>query len=213
MRQISVLLWIAMGIATLRLGWVWLQRHDSHTRMERSSSTGIGALPEAEAGRAVRIAQFYARAGEITDGEENLICYGVRNARSVRLEPPVESLSPSRNRCFFVEPHQDTTYKLVAEGDDGNQVSASFDVRVKLAAPEIRMFAVSERKIVRGDAVTLCYGVAHAARVHLEPDGWQLAPTAKNCARLYPKASMAFTLVATGVDGRTERKQFSVAVK
>lgn len=173
----------------------------------------VQTLPEDDGGSAVRITQFYARAGEIVDGEQNLVCYGVRNARSVRIEPPVESLRPAQTRCFFVEPHQDTTYRLVAEGADGSQASESFEVRVKPAPPEIRMFAVSEKKIVRGDAVTLCYGVAHARAVRLDPDGWALAPVPQNCARIYPKVTGTFTLVATGVDGRTERKKFSVAVK
>src|SRR5271169_2865660 len=199
MRQIAVMLWIAMGLATLRLGWVWLQRQDARTRMERSpraSHSTPRVMPEEDTGTSVDITQFYARTGEITDGEPNLVCYGVRNARSVRIEPPVEKLAPALNRCFFIEPHQDTTYKLVAEGDDSSQASASFQVRVKPAPPEIRMFAVSEKRIIRGDAVTLCYGVAHAAAVRLDPDGWLLAPVALNCARIYPRATGTFTLVA-----------------
>lgn len=205
-----------MGIATLWLGWVWLQRHDSYARNPRSMAAGRGAaqtLPWEDGGSAVRITQFYARAGEMVDGEQNLVCYGVQNARSVRIEPPVESLTPARTRCFFVEPHKDTTYRLVTEGIDGSLAAESFEIHVKPAPPEIRMFAVSEKKIVRGDPVTLCYGVAHARAVRLDPDGWDLAPVTQNCARIYPKATGTFTLVATGVDGRTEQKKFSVAVK
>jgi len=205
-----------MGIATLWLGWVWLQRHDSHARSPRSMAAGRGAvqtLPEEDDGSAVRITQFYARSGEIVAGEPGLVCYGVRNARSVRIEPPVESLTPARTRCFFVEPHEDTTYRLVAEGADGSRATESFEIRVKRAPPEIRMFAVSEKKIVRGDAVTVCYGVAHALAVRLDPDGWALPPVTQNCARIYPRVTGTFTLVATGVDGRTERMKFSVAVK
>ena len=37
------------------------------------------------------IVQFYARSAEIIDGERDVICYGVRNAKAVRLEPPVET--------------------------------------------------------------------------------------------------------------------------
>jgi hypothetical protein len=213
MRQIGLVLSLAMAVAALRLGWVWFERRESHARMERGMRTGAGGVPDEDPGSAVRITQFYARSAETIDGESNLVCYGVRNARAVRMEPPVETLAPTLNRCFFIEPHQDTTYKLVAEGDDGSQASASFQVRVKPAAPEIRMFAVSEKRIVRGDAVTLCYGVAHSTAVRLEPDGFSLAPATQNCVRIYPKVTGTFTLVATGADGRTQRKQFAVAVR
>jgi len=198
-----------MGLATVRLGWIWWQRSETRPPLARAVPT----LPYEEFDAGLRITHFYARAGEITDGEPNLICYGVRNARSVRIEPAVENLSPSLNRCFFTEPRQDTEYRLVAEGSDGAEASAAFQVRVKPAPPEIRLFAVSEKRIVRNDAVTLCYGVAHAMSVRLDPDGWNLAPVALNCARIYPKASGTFTLVATGAGGRTERRKFAVEVK
>jgi hypothetical protein len=132
-----------------------------------------------DASGAVVITQFYARAAETMDGDSNLTCYGVRNATSVRIEPPVEKLTPAINRCFFVEPHQDTAYKLVAEGADGSQAAESFRVRVKPAPPAILMFATSEQQIPRGEAVTLCYGVAHAGAVWMEPNGWQLPPVKK----------------------------------
>jgi hypothetical protein len=73
--------------------------------------------------------------------------------------------------------------------------------------------AVSHKEIQRGDAVTLCYGVAHASTVRLDPIGWSLAPIAKNCARFYPKATMKYTLVAGGAGGLLETDHFSVKVK
>ena len=82
----------------------------------------------------MRIVQFYARSAEIIDGERDVICYGVRNAKALRFEPPVETLTPALVRCFWVEPRQDTTYRLVAEGFDGSQDEASFEVKVRPAA-------------------------------------------------------------------------------
>jgi hypothetical protein len=212
MKQTGILLWIGMSLAVARLGWVWLVRYESRLRMEDATEAKRGRtyrIPEDDG--AVGITQFYARSEEITAGDPNLICYGVRNATSVRIEPPVESLTPAVNRCFFVEPQQDTTYKLVAESSNGGQVSESFRVRVKPAPAAILMFTTSERRIPRGEAVTLCYGVAHANAVRLEP-GWALPPAAKNCTRFYPKATGTYTLVATG-DGGTDRKAFSVTVE
>jgi len=213
MKQTNILLCVGLSLAVARLGWVWLVRHDGRLRMEDATQARRGQRYEIPTDNgAVGITQFYARSAEVTAGDPNLICYGVRNATSVRIEPPVENLAPAVNRCFFVEPQQDTTYKLVAEGKDGGQVSESFRVRVKPAPAAILMFATSERQIPRGEAVTLCYGVAHASAVRLEPSGWTLPPTAKNCTRFYPKATATYTLVATG-DGGTDRKAFSVTVR
>jgi len=213
MKQTNILLCIGLSLAVTRLGWVWLARHDGRLRMEDATQARRGQHYQIPTDNgAVGITQFYARSGEVTAGDSNLICYGVRNATSVRIEPPVENLAPSMNRCFSVEPQQDTTYKLVAEGTDGSQVSESFRVRVKPAPAAILMFTTSERQIPRGEAVTLCYGVAHASAVRLEPSGWTLPPTAKNCTRFYPKATATYTLVATG-DGGTDRKAFSVTVR
>jgi hypothetical protein len=213
MKQISVLLWIGLALAGVRLGWIWLVRHDARVQMEDATrSRRSRSYQNAEDDGRLAITQFYARSGEITAGERNLVCYGVRNARSVRIEPAVESLSPALNRCFFVDPQEDTTYKLVAEGADGSATSESFRVRVKPAAAAIVMFTTSERQISRGEAVTLCYGVAHAQAVRMEPNGWQLPPLGKNCTRFYPKATGTYTLIATG-EGGSDRKDFSVTVR
>jgi hypothetical protein len=213
MKQTNILLCIGLSFAVARLGWVWLARHDGRLRMEDATQARRARnhqIPTDDG--AVGITQFYARSSEVTEGDPNLICYGVRNATSVRIDPPVENLAPAVNRCFFVEPQQDTTYKLLAEGPDGGQVSESFRVRVKPAPAAILMFTTSERQIPRGEAVTLCYGVAHASAVRLEPSGWTLPPAAKNCTRFYPKATGTYTLIATG-DGGTDRKAFSVTVR
>jgi hypothetical protein len=213
MKQISVLLWIGLSLAAVRLGWVWWVRHDARVRMEDASrSRRSQDYQSSQDDGTLAITQFYARSGEITAGDRNLVCYGVRNARSVRIEPPVENLSPALNRCFFVDPQEDTTYKLVAEGADGVQASESFRVHVKPAAPAILMFTTSERQIPRGEAVTLCYGVAHARAVRMEPNGWQLPPLGKNCTRFYPKATGTYTLIATG-EGGVDRKDFSITVR
>ena len=84
---------------------------------------------------------------------------------------------------------------------------------MKPALPSILFFAVSHKEIQRGDAVTLCYGVAHADSVELQPVGWKLAPIARNCARFYPKSTRDYTLVARGTEGLTDREKFTVGVR
>lgn len=161
----------------------------------------------------VKILAFYGTAGEIREGDRELVCYGVQNARAVRMEPPIEALTPALTRCFWADPHGNTQYKLMAEGFDGRQVSESFAVRVKPALPSILFFAASHKAIQRGDAVTICYGVAHADSVELKPIGWELPPIARNCARFYPKITRDYTLVAHGTEGLTDRQEFAVGVR
>src|SRR6266852_4107674 len=96
MKQTTILLWIGLSLAVVRLGWVWLARHDARLRMEDATHVRRGQPYQIPADDgAVGITQFYARSGEVTAGDRNLICYGVRNARSVRIEAPVETLMPS----------------------------------------------------------------------------------------------------------------------
>jgi hypothetical protein len=214
MKRIGVALWIGAGLVVGHLGWTCLQRQAATRRMERRIEARRHSTPALRASSSsVRITQFYATSGEITDAEHGTICYGVENASGVRLEPPVASVTPSLTRCFWVEPKRDTTYRLIADGRDGSQASASFQLRVKPAPPSILFMAVSTREIVKGDAVTVCYGVDHATSVRLDPIHWALAATKQNCARFYPPASSNYTLIASGAAGATDSDRFSVRVR
>jgi hypothetical protein len=216
MRRIGVLLWVALAIVAAQLGWTWLARRDGNLRIRRTIAGMRGRIDSGSApdtGTAVRIVQFYARSAEIVDGEQDIICYGVHNAKIVRLEPEVERLTPALVRCFWVDPRQDTTYRMTAEGDDGSRAEASFTVRVRPAPPVFRMVAVSDREIPAGEVVTVCYGVEHATAVRLDPIGWKLPAVARNCIRFYPKSTLDYALVATGAAGQEGREKFRVCVR
>jgi hypothetical protein len=216
MKRIVRWLWLALAIAVAQLGWTWLQRRNANFRMEdrlRATLPREQPEPAPEPGHGVQILQFYARSGEMVEGEPNVVCYGVRNAKSVRLEPPVENVYPALVRCFGIEPQQDTTYQLTAEGIDGSRSQVSFHVRVRPAPPVFRLMAVSAREIPAGEAVTVCYGVEHASAVRLDPTGWELPASAKNCIRFYPKVTTGFTLSATGQAGMQARERFRVRVR
>ena len=215
MKRIGLLLRVALAVALAQLGWTWLQRHDADLRIRRMLD---GRRPRSEAprrntGTGARIVQFYARAGEVVEGDRKVICYGVENARTVRLDPPVESVEPALVRCFWIEPHEDTTYRLIADAPGGRHDEASFMVKVRPAPPVFRMVAVSEKAIPPGEVVTVCYNVDHASGVVLHPLGWRLPPGAKNCVRFYPKQTMDYALIASGTAGMQARERFRVAVK
>ncbi len=209
MRRITIALWIVIAIELLHLSSTYLARR-SPLQLQHPARA-VESLRGHWSG--VRILAFYAREGQIRAGDRDLICYGVENARSVRMEPPVEELRPALTRCFEAAPLRNTRYELFAEGFDGGRTTEAFEIQVRPALPSILFFAISHKEIVKGDAVTLCYGVMHADAVILQPIGWTLDPVAKNCARFYPKLTCDYTLVARGAEGATDRESFTVRVK
>jgi len=86
----------------------------------------------------VRITQFYATAGTVLSGQKTRVCYGVENARSVRISPDLDDVYPSPSRCVEVEPERTTHYTILAEGYDGAMATRSFTLAVQapMIAPQ-----------------------------------------------------------------------------
>lgn len=80
-------------------------------------------------GSDLKITAFYAPS-EVHAGQTALICYGVVNAKSVRIEPPIESLTPSLSRCIQAAPRKTTEYTLTAENGAGHSVTQTIVVKV-----------------------------------------------------------------------------------
>jgi hypothetical protein len=215
-RRLVILAGVVPAIALLWLVWVVLERQSAEFRMERErlASRAKAYQPfTGNDGKTVKILQFYSTSGEVIEGKRGIVCYGVENAKSVRLEPPVEDVYPAFSRCFWVEPKQDTTYKLIAEGFDGRQVSESFSLKLKPPPPAILFVSVSAKEIRRGEPFTVCYGVEGADSVRLEPLHMTLEPASKGCRLFYPPVTMKYTLIAAGKNGPPDRETFSLKVK
>ena len=84
----------------------------------------------------VRIIQFYASVGTLTAGQTAQLCYGVENARFVRIAPMISEVYPSANHCLQVGPKHTTHYTLLAEGYDGRVETRSFTLSV-LSLPDV----------------------------------------------------------------------------
>src|SRR6476661_5573530 len=76
------------------------------------------AKPAASDESPVRITQFYAES-VVAKGETTNICYGVENAATVKLDPPVERVWPAVARCFPVDPAKASKYTLTAANAQG----------------------------------------------------------------------------------------------
>jgi hypothetical protein len=82
-------------------------------------------------GKELAIQSFYASPGIIHRGGTLQICYGVANAKTVKLEPQDNPVWPSYNRCVEVAPKKDTTYTLTIEDAAGHTQTQTLDIKVK----------------------------------------------------------------------------------
>ena len=121
-------------IALAYLGWILLERRNANREYERQAAESESARYKklVPATTELNITQFYASKRDAARGESVLVCYGVENARSVRIEPPIDDhLIPLPAKCIPFAPHRTTTLKLLAEGDKGGEATESITVKVR----------------------------------------------------------------------------------
>lgn len=170
---------------------------------------------------AVKIGHFYASPAVVERGDRALLCYGVEAAAAVRVEPPVEKLSPSPNRCFEAFPAGDTTYTLRAVGAGGDEVTAGAQVRVVPRRPRVQSeqapaeiidtFLATSTEIQAGQPVTICYDASAAESLSLDPSP-QPATPGKKCVSVRPDRTTTYKLTARA-KGRTEVRELTIKVK
>jgi len=107
---------------------------------------GIGSVPDSSLRSGipavggphgpVRILRFYTTTQSVVRGDKVQLCYGVANAKSVRISPSLQPLAPVANRCLEIVPDHTTHYTILAEGFDGNVVSKVLTLVVEMA-PEL----------------------------------------------------------------------------
>src|SRR5437764_13704815 len=130
MRGVYRIFVAATALAMAYVGWVFVSRAIGTTRWESrrapAASREAAEFNRIYGGSEVKILQFYARDANIVEGGKSVICYGVLNAKSVRLDPSGDVVSPALNRCVEVRAERETRYTLTAEGADGRRVSEYF---------------------------------------------------------------------------------------
>lgn len=167
---------------------------------------------------------FYASPGVVPKGEAVTLCYGVEQATAVRLDPPLEAITPAANRCIQFSPSATRTYTLFATGAGGGEVSQSLAVQVgpapahKARRPAadpnrlIETFAAAGDTVAAGQPVTLCYVVRAGSTVRIEPGNPPLPSGAKSCTVVRPSATVTYTLTATA-QGQTDQATLTITVK
>jgi hypothetical protein len=121
------------ALALAYLGWVFASRHWSalppKVRPDPALARRQAEIDRIYGGSELKIIQFYSAPADVIEGAPATICYGVLNATSVRIEPPVDGVGVFINRCVQVAPRKDTRYTLFAEGRDGAVLSQSIVLR------------------------------------------------------------------------------------
>jgi hypothetical protein len=126
-----------LAAAILYVGWVFLNRYwDEAGQREklRRQKEASGALPSDLSTSELKILQFYATPPEVAPGQQGLVCYGVINAASVRIDPGNHVLTSSLSRCIQVSPKSTTTFTLTATDAKGQHQTATVELRVRAGA-------------------------------------------------------------------------------
>lgn len=127
----SVLVLIAFGYAA----WTLWSRHEEDRRLEQAAKDDEvrrdAQIVRTLGGNDLKILTFYASPAIVPRGEKALVCYGVSNAKSVRIEPRIDDIKPAISRCLEVHPKADTEYKLTAVDAKGKEASQSFTLQVR----------------------------------------------------------------------------------
>ena len=220
---------VAAVIAFAYLGYVFVARHTSTEQFEAHQKRAEEALdPEQQlkqakfdatyGGTALKILQFFARDGVITEGQETVVCYGVVNAKSVAIDPPIGKVYPAVNNCIGVQPAHDQEYKLTATGNDGQTLSAKFTVQVKAdvgSLPRITQFAVVKHSKDAGkDYFTVAFKFENASSVRIDPEAFSPLEDSAPFGQIIvaPETTTTYTLTVTNKKGRTAQKKLTVEV-
>jgi hypothetical protein len=128
-----------VGIVLLVVGWILFSRWHQNLSIERRSREEKSRKQlendrvalEQLGGKELAIQSFYASPGAIHKGESLQLCYGVSNAKTVKLKPQPNAVWPSYSRCVNVSPAKSTTYTLTISDASGNTKTQSLQVTVE----------------------------------------------------------------------------------
>ena len=128
-----------LAVALLTVVYVMISRWQDARNRERQAKQERLEKQQAEdkiaveqlGGKDFAILSFYASPATVRRGESAQLCYGVSNAKKVRLEPQTQPVWPSVAHCVDVSPYKSTTYTLTIEDAAGHTQSQDIEVKVR----------------------------------------------------------------------------------
>jgi hypothetical protein len=131
--------WTALAIVALVVGGILFSRWQENREIEKRAKEERTPKQQEQdritleqlGGKELAIQNFYATPGVIRRGETVQLCYGVANAKTVKLEPQSNPVWPSYSRCVDVTPTKTTTYTLTISDATGNTKTQTLEVKVR----------------------------------------------------------------------------------
>jgi hypothetical protein len=126
---------VALIAAILYVAYIFYSRHQSDVE----ATARIEAQKEADRQRTVaavfgngeiRFNQFTIDRTSLKRGETARLCYGVENAATVKMDPPLEQLKPTYLHCLDISPKVTTKYTITADDGKGHSKSQSLELPV-----------------------------------------------------------------------------------
>jgi|SRR5580704_8506463 hypothetical protein len=126
-------------VASLSVAFVVISRWQDRRNIKRQAAQERREKQHVEdrmaveqlGGKEFRILSFYASPTVIRRGQSAQLCYGVVNARSVKLEPQEQPVWPSVAHCVDVSPSKSITYTLTIEDGAGKTQSQDVEIKVR----------------------------------------------------------------------------------
>jgi hypothetical protein len=126
-------------VAALSVAFIVISRWQDRRNFERKAAEELAEKQHEQdrmaveqlGGKEFLILSFYANPAVIRRGQTAQLCYGVANAKSVRLEPETPPVWPSVAHCVDVSPSKSTTYTLTIEDGAGKTQSQEVQVKVR----------------------------------------------------------------------------------
>jgi len=127
---------VLLILAAVYVGWIFFSRWRDNKAAEEAVAAKKAAqnkrvVDQVFGSGSVKLLSFSVSQTRLHRGETTNLCYGVSNAVSVTIEPHVEDIKPTYNRCLQIEPKATTTYTLTAKDAAGHTASGSLTVRVQ----------------------------------------------------------------------------------
>lgn len=127
---------VALVIVALWVAWTFYSRYQSNRAAQRAIETKQEearkrVVDEVYGSGEIRFLTFTADNGQLRRGETTELCYGVVNAKEVKIDPPLEPIKPSYHHCLEIAPKKTTTYTITADDGAGHSKSESLTIQVK----------------------------------------------------------------------------------
>ena len=123
-------------LALLYVAYVFYSRHQSDVealaRLEAGQQAARQKTVDTVFGHGeIIFNQFSVDTMLLKRGQTAHLCYGVENATTVKLDPPVEAIKPTVHHCVDISPKQTTTYTITADDGKGHTKSESLELKVE----------------------------------------------------------------------------------